>query len=288
MMLTTMLRGLRRAFARRPAGVRDPMADFPRGTPDLYATNWQREFPAPAPRDGALPSYYTPVFEYDGLRTDPAVIHNHDFMKDPRYVAAYARGIQAHGEHQVQYWRMHVALWCAAQATRLDGDFVECGVWKGFLSSGIMRYLDWNRLGQNFYLFDTFRGIDESLVTPAEVAKGNLPHYRKYYLENFEEVCRNFAEFRNVYLVRGSVPQSLRRCRIDRVAYLSLDMNNVTPEIAAIEYFWPKLVRGAFVLLDDYGFISYEEQKRAFDEFTQRKGVELLALPSGQGLFRKP
>lgn len=288
-MLMNLLPGLLRKKGKGSPSGRSSMEDFVEGTPDIYATNWQTEFRNPSEPTGAVPSYYTPVFDYDGVRNDPAVIHNHDFMKDPRYIAAYARGIQAHGEHQVQYWRMHVALWCASQAIQMPGDFVECGVWKGFLSSGIMRYLDWNRCNRNFYLFDTFCGLDETLVTPAEVAKGNLAHYRKHYLENFEEVCKNFSEFRNVFLVKGSVPQSLRRCRrIEQVAYLSLDMNNVTPEIAAIEHFWPKMVSGGIVLLDDYGYVSYEEQKKGFDEFTRKQGVQILALPTGQGVFRKP
>jgi hypothetical protein len=242
--------------------------------------------PQPRPVDGQ--PFYTPVFDFDGLRTNPAVLHNHDFMKEPRYVEACKRGIEAHGDDPKQYWRLHVALWAAAQAARRPGDFVECGVWKGYLNSAIMRYLDWNSLGRHFYLFDTFCGIDESQVTPAELAKGNMPHYRKHYLENYEAVVKNFAEFRNVHLVRGSVPSTLEQCDVRSVAYLSLDMNNVTPEIAAINHFWDRLVPGAVVLLDDYGFVSYEEQKKAFDAWTREHGVEILALPSGQGMFLKP
>ena len=61
-------------------------------------------------------------------------------------------------------------------------------------------------------------------------------------------------------------------------------MNCSPPEIAAINFFWDKLVPGAMVLLDDYGFVSYEEQKNAFDN---EKGIEILALPTGQGLIIK-
>ena len=228
---------------------------------------------APAADTAPRPTgYYTPVYDSDGLRTDPAVIHNHDFMKDPRFVAAYERGVRAQGLDQKYYWRVHVALWCAAHANKLDGDFVECGVWKGFLSSAIMRYLDWNALDKRFYLFDTFCGIDETQVTAEELQRLHLAHYRKHYLPNFEAVERNFAEFANVVLVRGSVPVSLDRVSIGPVSYLSLDMNNVTPEVQAAEYFWDRLVPGGVVLLDDYGFVSYEEQKKGFDRFARQGG----------------
>jgi hypothetical protein len=65
-------------------------------------------------------------------------------------------------------------------------------------------------------------------------------------------------------------------------------MNNVLPEIAAIEYFWDKLVQGGIVVLDDYGFTSHLQQKLAFDEFAKRVGVLILTLPTGQGLILKP
>jgi hypothetical protein len=48
------------------------------------------------------------------------------------------------------------------------------------------------------------------------------------------------------------------------------------------------LSRGGIILLDDYGFVSYEEQKRGFDQFARSKGIEVLALPTGQGLILKP
>jgi hypothetical protein len=41
----------------------------------------------------------------------------------------------------------------------------------------------------------------------------------------------------------------------------------------------------AFILLDDYGFLSYEEQKQGFDAFAAERGTSVRALPSGQGLI---
>jgi hypothetical protein len=65
-------------------------------------------------------------------------------------------------------------------------------------------------------------------------------------------------------------------------------MNCAAPEIAAAEYFWDKLVPGAVIVLDDYGWKIHYEQKEKFDRFAARKGVRVLALPTGQGLIFKP
>ena len=69
---------------------------------------------------------------------------------------------------------VHVALWVASQAKNIEGDFVECGVNKGFFTSCIMRYTDWNSLNKRFFLLDTFRGIDEKYMSDAEKKKGKL------------------------------------------------------------------------------------------------------------------
>jgi SAM-dependent methyltransferase len=94
------------------------------------------------------------VYDQDGLRS----IHNHEFMDDPVFQRAYERGTQAAGQDYQWHWRVHVGLWIAKRASLLDGDFVECGVNRGFLSSAIMSYLNWDSLGKQFYLLDTFKG----------------------------------------------------------------------------------------------------------------------------------
>jgi macrocin-O-methyltransferase TylF-like protien len=232
---------------------------------------------------------YTPVYDYWGLRTDPAIVHNHDFMRDARFVKAYQRGAIAEGYDPKYFWRTHVALWCASVALALGGDFVECGVCRGMLSSSIMTYLNWNEVNRRFFLFDTFTGLDETQLTDEEIASGNLANFREMYKEDlYQNAVKNFAEFKNVEIVRGSVPATLETSGVGDVAYLSIDMNNATPEIAAVNHFWDKLQPGAPILLDDYGFVRYEVQKRAFDQWAAQRGVEILALPTGQGLIIKP
>ena len=85
----------------------------------------------------------------DGLYT----IHNDAFRRDPRFRAAYERGIRAgNGVDQHLEWRIHVALWAASTALHVPGDFVECGVNAGFVSSAIMQRLNWASLPRTYYL----------------------------------------------------------------------------------------------------------------------------------------
>jgi hypothetical protein len=58
--------------------------------------------------------------------------------------------------------------------------------------------------------------------------------------------------------------------------------------MAAMEHFWPRLVAGEIVIIDDYGFSGHEVQKRAADRFAASVGAAMLSLPTGQGLLLKP
>ena len=111
---------------------------------------------------------------------------------------------------------------------------------------------------------------------------------RMWYEECYEIALRNFAPFPRARLVRGTVPATLDSVAIEKVCYLSLDMNIAAPERAAIEFFWDKLSPGAVVILDDYGWASHDDQKATMDEFAAARGVPIATLPTGQGLLLKP
>ena len=225
-----------------------------------------------------------------------AVLKNVRYMDDPEFQRGYNRGCKAGGGDWGIHWRFHTCLWAAKNALRLEGDFVECGVGKGFNSSGIMGALDWNSVGRPFYLFDTFTGVVEELCTDAEKDQmlrewGGVEAHNtglsNYYAESFDSVKRNFAEWQNVHFVQGAIPETLTEVKIDKVAYLHIDMNCVVPEMDAIEFFWPKLTTGATVVLDDYAFWGYDLQYNAWNEWGRENNIPILTLPTGQGLFVK-
>jgi O-methyltransferase len=228
------------------------------------------------------------AYNQDGLATQ----HNADFMRDPRFAAAYAVGLEnARPGVQVQ-WRVHVALWCAEMAARLEGDFVECGVHTGILSGAAMTWLDFARLApRRFWLFDTWAGIPEEQMTAEERAHGVAAMNRKYAGGDATHaaVVAKFARWPNARVVRGRVPESLSAMAgSERVAYASIDMNVAAAEMAAAEFLWPRMARGAPLLLDDYGWAAHVSQKHAWDDWARRTGVSILALPTGQGLVLKP
>lgn len=228
------------------------------------------------------------IYDQDGLRS----IHNHDFMKDPFFRKAYERGCQAAFEYN-WHWRVHIGLWAAFTASKLTGDFIECGVNRGFLSSAIMEFLDWDSLDRTFFLLDTFEGLDLDHVPQEEGHEGMLEKNRErlergFYIRGVESVEANFSQWKNTRIIKGRIPETLDQVETRKVAYLHLDMNCAPPEVAALNFFWDRLVPGAIVLLDDYAYRGYESQKQAMDAIAREKEVMIVSLPTGQGLLLKP
>lgn len=222
------------------------------------------------------------TYNQDGLAT----IHNADFVNNPRFSRAYAAGKATESwSGGDPLWRAYMLCWAGEWASHLDGDYVECGVNRGGYSRSVIEYINFERLDKKFWLLDTFQGLVDSCISDDERALGRRAGG---YEECFEEVSKTFAAFRNVVIVRGAIPGTLHEVDTDKVAFLSIDMNCVEPEIAAAEYFWDRLVPGAVVILDDYGWVGFDPQKEAFDEFTKSKGASVLSLPTGQGLILKP
>ena len=226
-------------------------------------------------------------YNQDGLATQ----HNADFLRDPRFQEAYRAGMENGRSGTRIEWRVHVALWCATQALQFEGDFVECGVHTGILSSAVMTWLDFARHApRRFWLFDTWAGIPPEQVSEAERRMGTLDMNRKYQGGDalHADAVRKFAHWPNASVVRGRVPDSLTALQsVDKLAYVSMDMNVAAAEMAAAEVLWPKMVPGAPMLLDDYGWAAHANQKKAWDDWARRLGVMILSLPTGQGLVLK-
>jgi O-methyltransferase len=221
---------------------------------------------------------FAPTYREDGLVT----INNADFLRDASFVRAYEAALRQQPDTWIR-WRSHVVQWAAHHAMRLEGDFVECGVNRAFLSISAMTAVDFRRATNRcFYLFDTYCGL-----APEQVSAHDKAAFRNVYTDTYDYVRETFREWPNVAVVRGVVPESLSTVTIERVAYLSIDMNCVKPEIDAMEFFWPRMAPGSVIILDDYGFPGHEAQKLAADGFAETVGVKVLSLPTGQGLIFK-
>ncbi|MBV8152007.1 MAG: class I SAM-dependent methyltransferase, partial [Candidatus Eremiobacteraeota bacterium] len=244
-------------------------------------------FELPLP-DGRMLAQGPLTFNFDGLATN----HNADFMTDPRFKRATDVGWDT--GHKFPYpletwWRVHFLCWSAEHALRLGGDFIEFGVHTGHDSRSCCEYIEFEKHpDRTWYLMDTFEGIPSEQLLQEEVALGMAEQSKSFYFDCYELTKKNFEKFPNVKLVRGKVPETLAQVPSEKFAYCHIDMNNTYAEVMAGRWVWDRLIPGAMVFLDDYGYSrQYVNQKNAWDELGRELGFEVAALPTGQGLFVK-
>jgi hypothetical protein len=209
---------------------------------------------------------------------------NLSFKYDNKFMACFFESATSDQERSL-VWRLHTLTWAAKNALGVEGDFVECGVLKGFCSEVIFKYLDFQNVSKQAYLYDTFSGLPEKTSTEQERLTWN-------YANNDPEVMYNnarkkFSGYRNVNIVRGIVPDSFEQAAPEKIAFLHIDMNSVKAEILALENLFDKVTPGGMIVFDDFGWTCNENQMKAELEFMNERNHQVLELPTGQGLVIK-
>lgn len=232
------------------------------------------------------------TFNYDGLISTHLV----DFMEDEKFINALEKGRQ-YTDDRDDYYRLYHYCSFALHATKLEGDFVECGVWLGVGAKSSITYTDFNKTGKKFYLVDTYEGIpinehllekddrgSQDYTTDGKLDDGGAPTGKT----DVVDLVKKKFNGDNVEIVKGFVPDILTNVPSEKIAFLHIDMNNAYPEVEAIRYFWDKLVTGGIILLDDYAYsIRFEMQKTMIDKLGEELGYTPTTLPTGQGLIIK-
>ena len=226
--------------------------------------------------------YPREVFASDMLIT---LWRNTTFLRDPQFMNAM-RSVAETDQEKSLVWRLHVLAWAATCVLHVPGDFVECGVLRGFSSAVLCKFLDFASVPKTFYLYDTFSGPAEQFSTAEERRKWSR-HEHLQDPQLLDRVRQTFSPYPNVRIVQGAVPDSFSQAVPDKIAYLHIDMNSAQAEVQALQHLFPRVSPGGMILLDDFGWLCNLEQTLAEQQFFKLHNHPILELPTGQGLILK-
>lgn len=162
------------------------------------------------------------------------------------------------------------------------GDIAELGVYKGQTASllAIMA----RRLGRTAYLLDTFSGFNERDLTGVDAGAPTG------FLDTSLDAVRALVGEENVEFIQGYFPDSAAKLPSETTYCLvHLDCDLFAPMTSALQYFYPRLAPGGFLIMHDYSSLCWEGAEKAVDEFFADKPESLVLWPdsSGSAVIRK-
>jgi len=174
---------------------------------------------------------------------------------------------------------------------KIDGDFVECGVWRGgSMAAAAMTLLDspTAKSDRRLWMYDTFDGMSEptelDVDFTGQTAEALLTQQDKADAKSvwcrspLEQVKSTMEEtgfpIDQVVFVQGKVEDTLPVQSPDQIAMLRLDTDWYESTRCELEHLFPKLVVGGVLIVDDYG--HWEGCRRAVDEYFEKHNIAML------------
>jgi len=171
----------------------------------------------------------------------------------------------------------------ARQALKLQGDFVEAGVYQGGTARLLRRLIESSPNRRCLHLFDTFLGM------PATNSEHDHHQAGDFSNTSTEAVSSFVGREGWIAYHKGLILQTFKGLESARVALSHIDVDIYQSVLDCCQFLYPRTVPGGFLLFDDYGFPSCPGARAAVDEFFRDKPEIPLVLHSGQAVvFKSP
>jgi len=216
-------------------------------------------------------------------RQEPSPINQRyptELTREDREIVDYVKSRRLTSVEEPRLWATVMA--CKYVVERgIEGDFVECGVWRGGLALAAAAVFRRHRSARRVHLFDTFAGMtppgerDTSLAddTPAlaEFQRHDRATHNEWCYAPLDEVRGHFRDAGllddSIVFVQGDVRRTLDDpSRLPaQIAVLRLDTDWYESTRKELRVLYPRLRVGGVLLIDDYG--HWAGSRKATDEY---------------------
>lgn len=151
---------------------------------------------------------------------------------------------------------------------KVSGIVAEAGVYKGGSAKLLATIFD----DRDILLFDSFEGMKEQDdINSSGHKMGDFSDC------SLELVQKYLADHPNCRFYKGWFPTSAEFLTTEQFSMVHLDMDYYQSTKAGIEVFWPRLVQGGIMVVDDYGWEACPGVEQAFNEyFEERSDYQIL------------
>lgn len=178
-----------------------------------------------------------------------------------------SKSILTEQELQNDYVRLATLELLCKRLKDIPGAVAELGVYRGFFARCMQMLLPERKL----YLFDSFEGFREDAGASAsfQAAHANTA---------VDKVLSIMPNSQNVIVKPGFFPESLGGLE-ESFCLVSLDVDFQETTLAGLRYFWPRIEKGGYLLLHDWGSPKLPGVAEALCRFEAEVGRPLPAVP---------
>ena len=160
---------------------------------------------------------------------------------------------------------------------RIEGEIVECGVWRGGSMMAIaLALIASGDTSRELFLYDTFEGFNAPTDHDVNInewsarsMKGALVGPGTYYAVSLEEVRESIYSTgyprERLHFIKGKVEDTIPGSGPSRIALLRLDTDWYESTKHELRHLYPAVDRHGVVIIDDYG--EWKGARRAVDEY---------------------
>ncbi len=231
--------------------------------------------------------------------SSPSSAKNFYFETDETFKSIFREGVKASGsthDPEVVHQRLYNAVQFCRYTLDLQGDVAECGSFQGlssYLFCNYIRLANPDFSGKGYHIFDSFQGLSEPTeqdAIPSEeygmVGEACLP--AGAFLGTLDTVKATLSDFPLIEYHVGWIPDSFAGVPERDYKFVHLDLDLYEPISGAVKYFYPRMVKGGVIVIDEYGFPRWPGARRAIDEFCNDNGVITpISVTTGNGVLIK-
>lgn len=174
--------------------------------------------------------------------------------------------------------RMDNIRYCVEQVIQnnIEGDLIETGVWRGgaviFMRALLHAFGDTTR---KIWVADSFQGLPKPDPDKYPDDKGDDLYTVEQLRISLEDVKANFRQFNlldeQVEFLKGWFKDTLPSAPIEKLSVIRLDGDMYESTMDGLANLYPKLSKGGFIIIDDYGAIP--ACAKAVKDYRDQNGI---------------
>ena len=181
-----------------------------------------------------------------------------------------AQKIIDNGLTKVSLERFKTIIRHADNIKSLEGDVIECGVWKG----GMGMFLKQIFSNKKIWLADSFSGFQDSDKAKYifEGERHRLGNMAVPYDFVINEFIKNNIDINNINFLVGYVNDVLPTADIQKLGLLRIDVDAYSATKEVLDHLYDKIVTGGYIIFDDTCLV---ETRHAIHDFFTAHKIEI-------------